>query len=55
MNEKTKKNIKTCNNILEELRGLSNPIRGRPDIFMLVDELTTKVKWLKSLYEQIIS
>lgn len=48
------KNIKICKNILKQFKALGKPIKHRPDIYLLVDELKTKVKWLKELYKQII-
>ena len=54
MSEEIKNNIKICKNIHKQLKALSKPIRDRPDIFFLVDELKTKVEWLKDLYKQII-
>jgi len=54
MNEEIEKNIAICRDIHRKLKTLGKPIRDRPDIFLLVDELKTKVKWLKELYRQII-
>ena len=54
MSPEIKKNIKICKDILKELKSLRKPIRDRPDIYLLVDELKIKVKWLKELYKQII-
>jgi hypothetical protein len=56
MNEEEKKeNIKTCDDIISKFKKMAKPIRDRPDIYFLVDELKTKVEWLKDLYKQIIS
>ena len=54
MSPEIKKNIEICENILKELKSLGKPIRDRPDIYLLIDELKIKIKWLKELYKQII-
>ena len=54
MSPEIKKNIKICKDILKELKSLRKPIRHRPDIYLLVDELKIKIEWLKDLYKQII-
>ena len=55
MDPKIKENIKTCNDILQKLKKLEKTKVKRPDIFVLIDELKVKIKWLKELYKQIIS
>ena len=54
MSPEIEKDIKICKNILKELKTLGKPIRDRPDIYLLIDELKTKIEWLKDLYKQII-
>ena len=54
MNEEIKKNIAICKEIRKNLIILGKSKATRADIFFLVDELKTKVKWLKELYRQII-
>lgn len=55
MTPEVKKNIRKCKKILEELKSMERAVKGRPDIFLLVDELKTKIEWLMELYRQIIS
>ena len=54
MSPAIKENIKRCKNILKELKAMEKQIGERPDIYLLIDELKTKIKWLKELYKQII-
>ena len=55
MTPDTKEKLRTCNDILQKLKKLSKSTKARPDIWLLIDELKTKTKWLKELYKQIIS
>lgn len=54
MSPDIKKNIEICKNILKELKAMEKQIGKRPDIYLLIDELKTKIKWLKDLHKQII-
>jgi len=53
MNDENKNKVKICNDILRDFKRLGKS-KDRPDIFLLVDELKSKVAWLKTLYKQII-
>ena len=52
MSKEIKKNIDICNQIKKKLKKLTSS--NRPDIYILIDELQTKIEWLKELYKQII-
>ena len=54
MKDEIKRNIVICKLIKKELNILGKSKVNRPDIFVLIDELTTKTDWLKELYKQII-
>jgi len=49
-----KENLVECDEIINRLIKLGKSIKNRPDIWLLIDELKTKVEWLKELYKQII-
>ena len=49
-----KENLADCDEILKRLKKLDKSTKDRPDIWLLIDELKTKAKWLKELYKQII-
>ena len=54
MKPEIKKNLAICDEILKRFKRLGKSQVERPDIFLLIDELKTKTKWLKDLYKQII-
>jgi len=49
-----KENLIECDEIIKRLKKLGKSTKDRPDIWLLTDELKTKVEWLKELYKQII-
>jgi len=54
MSREIEENLAVCDEILERYKKLGKSSKDRPDIWLLIDELKTKTKWLKELYKQII-
>lgn len=55
MKAEIEKNLNLCDEIRKKFIKLGKSKVNRPDIFLLIDELKIKTKWLKELYKQIIS
>lgn len=54
MSNEIEENLKLCDEILKRFKKLGKSTKDRPDIWLLIDELKTKTKWLKTLYKRII-
>jgi len=55
MKEMIKENTDICDGIIKKLDGLLKSKATGPDIYFLIEQLKTKVEWLKQLYLQKIT